>query len=341
MKRYFITRNDKHGRTVAFLRQGYADGSDKGNQVEWTDDERYKWSGRKEIAKEMAENMNKGDFHFTVKAEPMPGPIPSEESGELKNYQEESEHEKKFPVTEMFGPTIQGEGRMAGTLTYFIRFGGCDYRCKMCDTMHSVLPERVKELATWLTAEQLARKVSEEFDPKRAKWINLSGGNPAMWPLGGLLEILKFGGFKVMLETQGSINPNWLKTLDSLTISPKGPGMGERYEPEKLKAMVANTLVVPQVSIKIPVFEINGDGYRTDLDFVAQVRGQFPELPLYISQGNSYFHIDDEDGQGMVPRKLRKEFHKLLEAVYDHPSLTDIPVLPQLHTWLWGNKLKV
>jgi 7-carboxy-7-deazaguanine synthase len=37
--------------------------------------------------------------------------------------------EATFPVIEVFGPTVQGEGPDAGRPAYFVRFGGCDYRC--------------------------------------------------------------------------------------------------------------------------------------------------------------------------------------------------------------------
>lgn len=40
--------------------------------------------------------------------------------------------EKRLPVMEVFGPTIQGEGPLAGTKTMFVRFGGCDFRCVKC-----------------------------------------------------------------------------------------------------------------------------------------------------------------------------------------------------------------
>ncbi|TIT89813.1 MAG: 7-carboxy-7-deazaguanine synthase QueE, partial [Mesorhizobium sp.] len=32
-------------------------------------------------------------------------------------------------VSEIFGPTVQGEGVLIGLPTVFIRTGGCDYRC--------------------------------------------------------------------------------------------------------------------------------------------------------------------------------------------------------------------
>jgi len=40
--------------------------------------------------------------------------------------------EHKFQVIECFGPTIQGEGLMSGTVTHFLRLGGCGLRCTWC-----------------------------------------------------------------------------------------------------------------------------------------------------------------------------------------------------------------
>ena len=47
-------------------------------------------------------------------------------------------------VVETFGPTIQGEGPYAGRVCHFVRFGGCDYRCTWCDSMHAVDPGLVR-----------------------------------------------------------------------------------------------------------------------------------------------------------------------------------------------------
>ena len=43
-------------------------------------------------------------------------------------------------VSEIFGPTVQGEGALIGKPTVFVRTGGCDFRCSWCDTLHAVLP---------------------------------------------------------------------------------------------------------------------------------------------------------------------------------------------------------
>ncbi len=40
-------------------------------------------------------------------------------------------------ISEIFGPTIQGEGALSGRPTVFVRTGGCDYRCAWCVAPHS------------------------------------------------------------------------------------------------------------------------------------------------------------------------------------------------------------
>ena len=40
-------------------------------------------------------------------------------------------------VSEIFGPTIQGEGQYAGQLVAFIRLGGCNLACSWCDTPYT------------------------------------------------------------------------------------------------------------------------------------------------------------------------------------------------------------
>lgn len=37
-------------------------------------------------------------------------------------------------VSELFGPTVQGEGPSAGQLASFARMSGCPLSCRRCDT---------------------------------------------------------------------------------------------------------------------------------------------------------------------------------------------------------------
>ena len=83
---------------------------------------------------------------------------------------------KTFPIIEIFGPTIQGEGAEAGLPTHFVRLGGCDYRCSWCDTMYAVDPVVVRRDSTWLSAEQIIEALTRL--PGSPRWVSISGGNP-------------------------------------------------------------------------------------------------------------------------------------------------------------------
>src|SRR6267154_551910 len=51
-----------------------------------------------------------------------------------------------FPVMEVFGPTLQGEGQMIGYQTMFVRSGGSDYRCRMGDSLQAFQPKKERKM---------------------------------------------------------------------------------------------------------------------------------------------------------------------------------------------------
>lgn len=130
---------------------------------------------------------------------------------------------KAIPVAEIFGPTIQGEGPLAGVSTTFVRFGGCDYLCSWCDSLHAVLPQHVRQLERLPAAEIVARLRALDG---ASRWVTLSGGNPAMHQLDALVDQLHAEGWYVAVETQGSRWQPWLAKVDQLVISPKPPSSG-------------------------------------------------------------------------------------------------------------------
>lgn len=137
---------------------------------------------------------------------------------------------KTIPIIECFGPTIQGEGIMTGTITHFLRTGGCPLRCTWCDSMHAVLPEEVKARADWLEVHEILNAIRSL---PRAPWITLTGGDPCMHKgLGDLISALQ--GVEsythVAVETQGTLFPDWLVKCDVVTFSPKPPSSGNAVD---------------------------------------------------------------------------------------------------------------
>jgi 7-carboxy-7-deazaguanine synthase len=139
----------------------------------------------------------------------------------------------KLPVMELFY-TVQGEGFHSGTAAYFIRLAGCDVGCVWCDVKESWQVEH----SQYITVKQIVEKALEH--PCRIAVI--TGGEPCMYDLTSLIQLLHDSGFKVHIETSGAYplsgNPDWV------CVSPKkfkSPLKEALEDADELKVVVFNT----------------------------------------------------------------------------------------------------
>ncbi|WP_413205695.1 7-carboxy-7-deazaguanine synthase QueE [Rhodospirillum sp. A1_3_36] len=232
-------------------------------------------------------------------------------------------------VSEIFGPTIQGEGPLIGHPTVFVRLGGCDYRCSWCDTLHAVDP---KFRATWMPmdAATVWAKVTRLSggDPVM---ISLSGGNPAIQPLGGVIARGKAEGYRFALETQGSIDRAWFADLDHLILSPKPPSSGMVTDWGKLADCLQAAGDGPQVSLKVVVMD------EADYTFAKGVASRFPTLPLTLQPGNHTPPSPDTEDGAIDLDGIGERLRWLAERVTADRWFS-ARVLPQLHVMIWGNR---
>lgn len=234
-------------------------------------------------------------------------------------------------VSEIFGPTIQGEGDLIGTPTVFVRFGGCDYRCAWCDTLYAVLPEHRDEWQSMTPDDILAEVNRLSPDPIL---ITLSGGNPAIQPPNEMEQLINAGhlaAHRFTVETQGSLAPDWLSRLDHVTVSPKPPssGMANKTDLPTLHHILDGN---ERASLKIVVFD------DTDLDWALHLFSHFPATQTFLQVGNH----DVAPAQTELRRRSHAEelFERLrwlADAVIERQA-HHVRVLPQLHTLMYGNQ---
>lgn len=120
-------------------------------------------------------------------------------------------------VNEIFN-SIQGESLYAGLGCTFIRLTGCNLRCSYCDTRYAY------EEGTSLTMTDIIDKVSVYECPL----VEITGGEPLIQnetPL--LITNLIENGYKVLLETNGTIDISGIDERCVKIIDIKCPGSGE------------------------------------------------------------------------------------------------------------------
>lgn len=262
---------------------------------------------------------------------------------------------QSIPVAEVFGPTIQGEGDLAGHSTYFIRVGGCDFACRWCDSAHAVLAEQVRELPRFTQDEITKRLLDYRRHAPGAQWLTISGGNPALYDLTEVVVGWKLTDHgKVAVETQGSKWKGWLSEVDLLTISPKPPSSGMKNDWDFNTFMIQVDKALghnggPASSfcavLKVVVFD------EADYEFAKRVHRTYPDIPFYLSCGTASGGLSGEwtpplygDAIMAIHRggvedskaDLLERYRWLAEKTMTDRDMADVAVLPQLHTLLWG-----
>ncbi|WP_296017633.1 7-carboxy-7-deazaguanine synthase QueE [uncultured Agrobacterium sp.] len=237
--------------------------------------------------------------------------------------------EQPIRISEIFGPTIQGEGPLIGLPTVFVRTGGCDYRCAWCDTLHAV-DSAYREDWKPLYVEQIWAQV-ETLSGGKPITVSLSGGNPAIQPLAALIQKGKSKGYRFALETQGSLSKDWFAELDYLVLSPKPPSSGMDTDWQALETCLKAAGGAPRVALKVVVFD------DADYAFARQASGRFPTLPVYLQPGNHTPPPPDDDEARVDLDGIMDRMLWLVDKVTSERWF-EARVLPQLHVMLWGNR---
>ena len=170
-------------------------------------------------------------------------------------------------VSEVFGPTFQGEGPSAGRVAMFVRLGRCNLDCGWCDTAYSWDWRRFDP------AVELHRRsvtsVLAELDAIGAPMLVVTGGEPLLQQarLVTLLEASHTRGWRVEVETNGTVAPlpELVALVDQWNVSPKLAGSGvdlaRRWKPDALRALAATGRVIAKFVVTSP----------SELDEVAMV----------------------------------------------------------------------
>ena len=234
-------------------------------------------------------------------------------------------------ISEIFGPTLQGEGPLIGRPTVFVRTAGCDYRCAWCDTLYAVLPAYHRQW-TFMAAADILTRV-DELAGGEPVLVSLSGGNPAMQPLGPLIGLGRRNHHAFALETQGSLAQPWFAELDWIIFSPKPPSSGMQIDWDAFESCLKAASAGPRLILKMAIFD------DADYDFARMAAARYPALPVYLQTGNPAPLLgagsdvaEDADIGGLLAR-----FRWLAGKVTEDRWFA-ATVLPQLHVLAWGNR---
>src|ERR1700712_530552 len=96
-------------------------------------------------------------------------------------------------ISEIFY-SIQGEGKLVGVPSVFVRASGCNLRCTWCDTPY----------ASWNPEGENVpvNEIADRVESYNARHIVITGGEPMIMPdISQLCDLLKARGHHITIET--------------------------------------------------------------------------------------------------------------------------------------------
>jgi len=243
-------------------------------------------------------------------------------------------------ISELFY-SIQGEGKLVGVPSVFVRVSGCNLRCVWCDTPY----------ASWDAAQEASREMTPtgvaaevEQISGGARHVVITGGEPMMLKeTSSLVNMLKRADKHVTVETAGTL---WLEDLpaggiDLASVSPKlsnstpwqreGGRFAQLHEKHRI-----NLDVLKQ-------FACGGGGTVRECQWKFVISGEedLVEMEALVAQLNEQLPADKRVGpedvvlmpEGIDAATLTERSRWLAEVCKGR----GYRLSPRLHVYLWGN----
>jgi len=220
-------------------------------------------------------------------------------------------------VNEIFY-SLQGEGKLAGVPSIFIRLAGCPLRCKWCDTKYAQ-----SATGTEMSIDEIIQNITK-WD---CKFVVITGGEPMINPdLAELTQKLKKQNKHITIETAGiEFLPHTI--CDLMSISPK---MSNSVPDEEKLAQIHN-----QHPIDIAVLNELIANYNYQLKFVVEDKNDLAEIHELLAKLDN---IKKKNVMLMPQAATKNEYLEKAPLVADICKETGFAFSPRLQTILWDNK---
>jgi len=199
-------------------------------------------------------------------------------------------------IAEIF-KSLQGEGKNQGKPCLFIRFGGCNLRCRWCDTKYA--QEGGMEMSNDAILEQVWRT--------NPPYVCITGGEPLLQAddLEPLLASLHKRGTMVDIETNGTFDFTRFQRYASICMDVKCPSSGEK------SVLALLDKIRPQDSVKFVVHDEADCRYAQEVMNTHHINGEIFFSPVY---GTDYKPITGFILTNNLPVRFQLQLHKILKV---------------------------
>lgn len=191
--------------------------------------------------------------------------------------------------------TLQGEGIYAGWPAIFIRLGGCNLACDFCDTeFESFKPMMLDTIMARVSA--LSGKADDDTQWTH-RLVVITGGEPFRQPIERLCNIVLDAGYKVQIETNGTLYRPLDERVD-IICSPKVSGGSYHPIREDLLA-------------RINAFKFIISASHPDYQHVPDVGQDVNKTPVYVQPMDEKDEEKNRQNRALAVRLAQGEGYRL------------------------------
>ena len=217
--------------------------------------------------------------------------------------------------------SVQGEGRLLGMPSVFIRTTGCNLRCVWCDTPYTSWKPEGKD---WDVTRILA-----EAKQYPTRYAVVTGGEPLLSPkIDELTKKLKKANYHVTIETAATIFKP--VACDLISMSPK---LSNSTPWKRGRGRFAK--MHEEHRLNLPVIEKFMEGHDYQLKFVVERKRDFSEIQKILSRLKN---VDVNRVLVMAQSRTKKELREKELWIVDLCKAHGLRYTPRLHIELYGNR---
>lgn len=219
-------------------------------------------------------------------------------------------------INELFY-SLQGEGRLAGVPSVFVRLAGCPLRCCWCDTSYAWDPGAGRQMSS--------EQILEAMRNHPTRYAVLTGGEPlAHEGVSDLAAAIRSAGYHLTIETAGIYCIDGLQA-DLMSISPKLSNSDPKNGTEKHQTERLNMDTLQKLTTR----------YNYQLKFVADSPGDLDEIADVLDKLGEV----DPYRVYLMPQATRtEEYLEKSRWLVEYCKQAGFSFSPRLHIMLWGNQ---
>ena len=219
-------------------------------------------------------------------------------------------------VNEIFGPTIQGEGKLIGTPSTFIRFGKCNLKCIgfnveyetpsgikkcACDSYYAVdmaFKNSWKKYKSHTEILDEVDKLLKDYNYDFNIDIVITGGEPLLYwndlEFQKLLEHYINNNHKVTIETNASLNIDFTKDYQNKILFSMSVKLSNSLEPLKKRVNISTlTKILTHTKDSYLKFVIGDDFLANAIIEINDIVKDIPKCEIFLMPlGDTASNID-------------------------------------------------